>query len=177
MGAAAIERSHKTDGRVGCMREARVRERDHDALEIMRRDGDVGVADEQEFVLSVGNELCKCADFAVGAETLGALDQTNGVLAGIHVAVARQWRQRDRRARTRRRGSRSRRRSSGGSVLRKASIMPGSTPLSDLRMLTLGAKGTRGAAALSKEDARGEDGSEKIAHAGHGERRGHDLHG
>ena len=79
MCAAAIESGHQADGlRIAWPAGGRLRERNHDALEIARTDGNVGVVDEQELVLRVGNELRESADFAVGAEALGALDQANG---------------------------------------------------------------------------------------------------
>jgi hypothetical protein len=56
---------------------------DHHALEVAGTDGDVGVADEQELALRVGNELGESADLAVGAEALRALDEPNGAIGKL----------------------------------------------------------------------------------------------
>src|SRR5215472_1993509 len=47
------------------------------ALEIMRADGDVGVVDEEEFVVRVRRELHQCTYLPIGAEARRTLDQAN----------------------------------------------------------------------------------------------------
>ncbi len=81
MRVATVEGSHQAYGmRIAMACRGWLRKRNHHALEVMRSDGDVGIANEQEFVLRVGNELREGADFAIGAEAVGALDEANGAI-------------------------------------------------------------------------------------------------
>ncbi len=52
----------------------------HYALEVVGRDGDVGIVDEQVFMTGVLRKLDEGADFAIGAEVRRTFDQTNGVV-------------------------------------------------------------------------------------------------
>jgi len=71
----AIERRHHADlGRTFLWGEA-----SHHVREILRRHGDVRVVDQQVVVLCLVLHLDQRRDFFIGAELLGADEQTNGV--------------------------------------------------------------------------------------------------
>ncbi len=46
----------------------------------MRGDRNIGVVDQEEFIVCVRDKLRQCADFAVGTEARGTLDEADGTL-------------------------------------------------------------------------------------------------
>jgi len=173
MGAAAVEGGDQADLFKGGCRRSEV---GHDALEIARRDSDVGVVDEQEGVAGVGCELNEGADFTVGPEAGGAMDELDGktrkfalkffdgcdgwvleggnaeeklVIAGVGLAA----------------------------MAAEGVQHCGVKPLEGLEDGDAGGEGGKRGAAGGDEDPGGEDGGEKVAHAGDGEDRGKNLHG
>ncbi len=76
--AATIERGHQSHRAPLWIGFRWRRELRHHASEIVRRDRDVGIVDEQIVVTRQGSELGQGADLAVGAEALRALDESYG---------------------------------------------------------------------------------------------------
>ena len=56
--------------------------------EVIRADADVGVIDDEVVVAGVLHELREVADFAVGAEDIGAEDELDGVIGEVGLELA-----------------------------------------------------------------------------------------
>ena len=173
VGASAVEGGDQADLlRGGCRRS----EGCHDALEIARRDGDVGVVDKQVGMAGVVRKLNKGADFAVGPQAGGTVDELDGeigkfalkffdgcdggvveggnaeeqlVVAGVGLAA----------------------------VAAEGVEHRGVESFERLEDGDAGGEGGERGAAGGDEDPGSEDGGEKVAHASECEDRGEDLHG
>ena len=82
MHAAAIKGSDKPDWlRRSLIRLwLRLREVGHNAFEVVRTDADVRIVDKEKLVARVGSKLRERADFAVGAEARGTLDEADHLI-------------------------------------------------------------------------------------------------
>src|SRR5579872_531242 len=176
MSTAAVERGDQTDERCGrCFGKWRMRKGDHHALEVVSRDGDVGVVDQEKFMLRMEHELGERADFAIGAETLRALDEANGVLREFALELLD-----DGDRRISKRGDTEEEFVRAGVLLAavraKGVKHAGISPFKRLENADGGGEGSELGAAGFDEESRGEKGREKVADASHGECRGGDLH-
>ena len=168
MRATAIERRHHPRLRIGEMR--------HHPLQVARRNSDVRIVDEQEVIARVGCKLRKRAHLAIRSQPRRAFNQLDRESGELQLQLFHG-----------RNGWVVERRSAEQQFIFARVILPavaaegihhaGVEALQRFENADARGKRRDGRAPLCDEDARRKNGGEKVAHPGHGQHRGHNLHG